>query len=75
MSKSECMDCGLDYSDFKLDMVVPHSQWLVINPDKDGLLCAQCIINRLSKIPGVVCVHAIAEVGLNDERIVETDAK
>lgn len=69
---ARCMDCGLDYSEFKLDIVLPHSQWVAINPANDGLLCAQCIVNRLSKIPGVVCVHAIAEVNLGVQASVAT---
>lgn len=56
-----CLDCKKPYEKFGLDIVLPHSQWLKINPEKDGLLCAQCIINRASKLKGIIVMHAIME--------------
>lgn len=62
---ANCLDCGMPYSHFGMDMVLPHSQWIFIHPDKYGLLCAQCIINRVSKIKGATVVHAIIEIQPN----------
>jgi hypothetical protein len=59
--KANCMDCDKPYEEFGMDIFVPHSQWVLINPDIDGLLCAQCIINRVSKIGGATVIHAIIE--------------
>jgi hypothetical protein len=61
-SSAKCFDCGKPYGEFNMDMVLPHGQWKLIAPiDGDGLLCAQCIINRASKLPGAIVVHAIIE--------------
>jgi hypothetical protein len=57
-----CLDCGLPYECFPLDLVVPRGQWLLIHPADAGVLCALCILARLSRIPGVTAVHAVAEV-------------
>ena len=56
-----CLDCGKPYEDFKMDMVLPHSQWRLIHPDERGVLCANCIVNRASKIKGAIVIHAIIE--------------
>ncbi len=52
-----CLDCGLDYANFLIDVVLPRDQWLLIHPDEHGLLCAGCIVKRAAKIPGVICCH------------------
>ena len=52
-----CMDCHKDYSEFGLDTVMPDDQWALINPDINGLLCAQCIVNRASRVYGVIVVQ------------------
>lgn len=57
-----CIDCGLLYKDFGMDLVMPRAQWLQINPKDSGLLCANCIVKRASKVPGATCVHAIIEI-------------
>lgn len=57
-----CLDCGLPYTDFLLDVLLPRSQWLQIHPDENGLLCAACIVRRVSALPGVTALHAIADV-------------
>lgn len=57
-----CYDCGLPYKEFGLDVILPRSQWLVVCPEENALLCAQCIINRASKIPSISVVHATLEV-------------
>lgn len=60
--KAACLDCGLPYADFPLDLVLPRSQWLEIHPAEHGLLCAACIVKRASKVPGCTVVHAILEI-------------
>jgi hypothetical protein len=57
-----CLDCGLPYDKFPLDVILPRSQWLTIHPAESGLLCAGCIVNRAEKIPGVIVVHAFIEI-------------
>jgi hypothetical protein len=57
-----CLDCGLPYGDFPLDVILPRSQWLTIHPDEHGLLCAMCIVKRAAKIPCCAVVHAILEI-------------
>ena len=56
-----CMDCEKPYKDFTMDMLFPRGQWLLINPDEQGLLCAQCMVARASKVPGAVVIHAVIE--------------
>ena len=57
-----CLDCGLPYRDFPLDMILPDDQWLMIHPEGlNGLLCANCIIRRASKLPGITVIKAILE--------------
>lgn len=50
---AKCADCGKLYRDFPLDVVLPHDQWQTINGSPNGLLCAACIVERGSKLPGV----------------------
>jgi hypothetical protein len=57
--KAECLDCGLDYALFHLDLLLPRWQWLVIHPADGGLLCAMCMVRRAALIPGAVAVHAV----------------
>lgn len=59
-----CMDCGLPYERFPLDMLLPRSQWMEIHPDDGGLLCAQCIVTRASKLPGALSVQAVIEIAV-----------
>lgn len=42
-----------------LDLVLPRWQWLEIHPDDGGILCANCIVRRASKLTGAVSVHAV----------------
>lgn len=52
---SDCMDCGLPYAGPAwLDLVIPREQWLLIHPDDGGILCANCLIARASKLPHVI---------------------
>lgn len=57
-----CLDCGLAYEFFPLDVLLSRSQWLEIHPAENGLLCAACIVRRAAKVPGVTCVRAILEI-------------
>ena len=58
-----CLDCGLPYDQFPLDVVLPRAQWLRICPQDSGVLCAACIVRRVRKyIPGATVIHAIVEV-------------
>lgn len=55
-----CLDCGLPYSQFPLDVILPRSQWLEIYPAENGLLCAACIMRRLIRriiVDGAIWRH------------------
>lgn len=60
--KPVCLDCGLAYKKFGLDVILPRSQWLAIHPDDHGLLCARCIVIRAATITRAVACHLIIEV-------------
>ncbi len=54
-----CCDCGKDYDDFGLDMVLTHWQWKrIVKEDGCGILCANCIVKRASKFPEAIAVLA-----------------
>ena len=62
-----CKDCEITYDNHGLDMVLPRSQWALINdgdPDAGGVLCGTCIARRASRVPGATVCHVIIEVGL-----------
>ena len=66
---SKCYDCDLDYDEFPGDLVVNNVLWEIISPtDRQGggLLCANCMLHRLSEL-GLVClrleVGAVIHVG------------
>lgn len=61
LDPAACLDCGLAYSEFVMDVLLPRSQWLDIHPAEDGLLCARCIVKRTAQMPGAVSIHAIIE--------------
>lgn len=48
------MDCGLDYGQYPLDVVLSKEQWLLIHPDDGGVLCGNCIVARAAKLPSVI---------------------
>lgn len=58
MEEAECIDCGKRYNNFKLDVTLPDEQWLLICPDRGGILCANCIVERASKLPNVITIRA-----------------
>lgn len=43
-----CMDCGMSYLDFPMDVVLPDDQWALVSgrDDGGGLMCAACIVKR-----------------------------
>ena len=51
--KVKCLDCGLPYEQFGLDLVLPDQQWRVVCPE-DIILCANCISKRAAKLGGTV---------------------
>ena len=61
--KAECIDCSLPYEEFGLDMTLPDEQWLMIHREGyDGLLCANCIVERAAKLEGSIAVRAKIEI-------------
>jgi hypothetical protein len=49
-----CKDCGLPYSEFGIDLILPDQQWKEIFPEENGLLCANCITKRAEKTGAAV---------------------
>lgn len=56
-----CMDCGRPYEGFEIDTVLPDDQWAEIHPEKDGVLCPGCIVQRAAALPGVIVAHMTIE--------------
>jgi hypothetical protein len=48
-----CMDCERRYDDFGLDVVLLKEQWKLIHPAEQGVLCAQCIVDRAEKLGAI----------------------
>jgi len=69
--KAFCADCGMIYGgDDWLDMSLPHDQWEMICPREGGggILCANCIVRRASKLPHVINIFVrIAFANDHDE--------
>lgn len=61
---ARCSRCGLDYSEFGLDLDLPRDQWQAVNGSLDGLMCANCICRVAAKIPGAVAVRAAIATNL-----------
>ena len=57
-----CMDCQLPYEDFLLDTTLPHNQWSLIHDSEGGLLCANCMVKRASKIPGAIACRMVIDI-------------
>jgi len=50
-----CLDCGLAYGgDDWLDTSLSNEQWRLIHPAEGGILCANCIVRRASRLPRVI---------------------
>lgn len=56
-----CLDCGKPYSTFRLDTTIPDEQWRAIHESEGGVLCANCMVARLAKLPGAIAVRAYLE--------------
>ena len=52
-----CLDCGADYKDMGLDLVLPDQQWDILCPE-GGILCPSCIAKRADKLEGASCILA-----------------
>lgn len=49
-AKVMCKDCGIPYGGTDwIDTVLPRDQWKLICPE-DGILCANCIVSRASRL-------------------------
>jgi len=49
-----CMDCGQHYS---LSLILSREQWLLINPQDWGMLCARCMGERAAKLDHVLWIN------------------
>lgn len=62
--KAECYDCGMPYGgDDWIDTTLPNEQWAMVFPEKYGLLCANCIIKRASKLDGIIAARMTLDFG------------
>ena len=69
-----CEDCGMPYESFLLDVTLSDEQWLAIHPSgRDGLLCAQCIVARASRLTNIVAVRATLDS--HEKSRLDTDAE
>lgn len=68
-----CLDCGLPYAAFPLDVNLPRSQWLLIHPDEHGVLCARCIVARAAAVPGATVCHLVIEVSPRSTGTIDPD--
>ena len=57
------MNCGLPYSLFCLDTILPDDQWTAITglTDGSGLLCAMCIVERAAQLPHITVARLTLE--------------
>lgn len=53
-----CLDCGCGDEAMPLDCVVTGYQWKQICPEESGVLCANCMVKRASKLPNVINLTA-----------------
>jgi hypothetical protein len=47
----------MSYEEFGLDILLSDKDWKIIHPDMDGILCANCVVKRASKIDNVLIVE------------------
>lgn len=59
---AKCDDCGLPYEEFGIDTTLPNNQWSLIYTEGYGLLCANCIVKRAAKIPGIIAARMILDI-------------
>lgn len=62
-----CQGCGLPYEEMPLDITLPHYQWDMITTKEEGygMLCANCIVKRARKLPGIIAVRVTLDFGEN----------
>lgn len=60
MSKTiRCLDCQVNYDTIMpISLNIPRDQWLLIHPKDGGVLCANCMIQRASKLPHIINIAA-----------------
>ena len=57
MNEPKCCDCGMPYGgEDWIDTVLSNEQWDLIVPEHNGILCANCIIKRASKLEKIIIV-------------------
>lgn len=64
---AKCADCGLEYKNMGLDLVLPDQQWKVLSPD-DNILCANCICIRARKHGGTVVMAWVDNIDYTRNR-------
>ncbi|HEY8079390.1 MAG TPA: hypothetical protein VIF62_34905 [Labilithrix sp.] len=42
-----------------MDLVLPREHWLLIHPQDGGVLCANCMIRRASKLPTAINITGL----------------
>ena len=58
----KCEDCSHPYSEFGLDTTISNYQWSLIHPESsNGILCAKCMVQRASKLPGTIAARMVFE--------------
>ena len=72
--RAECCDCHRPYAEFGLDTILSDEQWAMVWPNRDGLLCANCIVRRASSLPGIIIVRASLEFAETGESAMEKQA-
>jgi len=62
-NKLRCFGCGKPYDEFPLDVVLPDEQWELVSgrTDGSGVLCANCILERAAKLPGITVAMMVLE--------------
>lgn len=67
-STARCIDCGLDYTELGIDLVLPDQQWKLLCPE-GGVLCANCICKRAMKWGGMAILGWVnnLDYGINSE--------
>jgi len=63
--RNACQDCGLPDKEMPLDTTLSHHQWDMITSKEEGygILCANCIVKRARKLPGIIAVRVTLDFG------------
>jgi hypothetical protein len=64
MAEVICSDCGAEYESLGCDLVLPDQQWKIICPE-GGILCANCICQRASKLSATVILAWVVNLNYN----------